>query len=278
MKKILYIVTLFSFISAFISCSNEEASVEEAISNEMDYTQEFSALQAQLQTYNQEFSLTQPPQLRSSRDWKVIGADALGAVIGWSGGGFWGAVIGAAIFSAAAQELNDSYTVDDGFSNYVVFPNANMALTDSVGYYHNYVIQKMYNTHGSQLFSKSIDELTTLTINEVNKLNKTQTISEYTNFFNDKVQLTKIKNVLMNGAQTNDVSVFLDNAAVAYPAIKNELKVMDTYFNSVSSLSNVEVYSAGFSSVVASSQIPVSSVSAIKSSVSVAANSNVLWK
>ncbi|GHT41375.1 hypothetical protein FACS189437_08200 [Bacteroidia bacterium] len=49
------------------------------------------------------------------------------------------------------------------------------------------------------------------------------------------------------------------------------------YFNNVSSLSNVALYSTGFTNVVVNSQIPSSSVSAIKSSVSVAVNSNALW-
>ncbi|MDR0680691.1 MAG: hypothetical protein LBG15_02395 [Dysgonamonadaceae bacterium] len=265
----------------FVSCSNEE--IKKAENEEVkDYTQAFADLNVQLDSYSQEFLINQPAQLRRWGGFLAFCLrDAIGAAVGGiSGGGVVGAVIlGAAMSLSTVAESN--YISPNLANPPTAILGKEFSAIDSIGYYHNIIIAKLYNKHGDSLFAKDISTLATLVANEVSALRISTTGQSANTFVNSLKSTGQLKELgsIAKYSESLEYTEIINQVQSKFPQLKSELNVIKIYYDNISSLSDnaTKEYSTGFNKIVSESEISSSSISAIKSSVSVAVNSQLLW-
>jgi hypothetical protein len=283
MKKIIDLFVLLSVV-LLVACSNNEVYPDETVSVKTDYSKEFADLNAQLEVFNQENG---GPSLRGwGRWWKIIAADAMGAAVGAGvSGGNAGVAVGLGAY-ASYQMWNNTggYQVsyDDGNdAEIAVIINSSDARVDSVGYYHNVILSNLFDEYGDELFTKSRNTIINLICEELSELN-TSVTAETISLIKNNSQLNKISAIIDKTKNTDiDDIGLLDKSITYYPELASELNVVKSYFNTIKSIASnekIESYSNGFAQIVSNSQIPTASVKSINSSLSVAVNSNLLWK
>jgi hypothetical protein len=296
MKNLINYAVLFGFILAFSACSKEE---EQGIKQEnaVSIEQSFSDLNSQLATYNQEFLENNPipPSFlkRINFNWgkiiKAIKADASGAVTGSTIGGTTGAIVGGVLYSLSEifEKKPDTSTPtpgndNDNGSDKAVTSSGNSYnfgvstgfIADEVGYYHNLIIERLLNNE-PDLSNKTQLEIINLIINEAGKFGF--------NFPTTQIPLLQ-ENLVADRyilEQYSDDEI-ISSLIMRYPNLSNELNVVGVFLNTISQYyGNEDViieYTEGVINILENSEIPESSESTIRSSISVGANSSLLWR
>lgn len=292
MKAKFLISIIFLELMCFSSCSNDQESPLSLSNKQYTFKSEvFTKLNVQLEGYNRQFGVQMlaVPQSRSflSKLWKVAKADFWGALAGAGGIGIFGikdgynsntgrAMLYAGIAGAVIGSLDAVGTFTS--SNQIQCQSAicdttalaigtfDISQADSVGYYHNVIINEMF-AETTDLLSKDEAEILNLTKAKIQ------------NRFNlSSQEMEDIVN--MDNGETIEIGDF-EALKLVHPEYSDEIEIARIYFEGVSNMSTtaeVQTYTEGFRDIVVSSEIPESSMSVIQTSASVAANSYCLWK
>jgi hypothetical protein len=308
MKK--FLVLLIFFGCGIIACNENENPVITPV--EADEQAAFDDLQTQLNAFSVDFMASLPPAMQRADDgggngggklpwWKklvITAMDAIGALAGAAVGTATvapiigtgtGAVIGATVASLAAviavsgENFGNGDSPDqESFNDDWVWSGNNPE--DSIGIYHNQILDKIFEQYPHALDS-SITFLATQVIKEAAILGfalpeakqedfVTNIVSDVKTFVN-AISLPSglIPEALLDSAVTKYVT--------KYPEQQNEFLVLQSFLQNVSKLNtdtDIEDYTQGFREVVTSSVIPTESKKFIQEAVSVGANSSVFWK
>lgn len=291
MKKIFYSFCLLAFMS-LISCSNEQGQVlTPTDENPISKTEAFSNLNMQLKAYSKQFDAQKYDKSHTRgfwrNLWKVVKSDFYGGLAGggivaagesYSGHSFKSSVRGVAAGALVGAVLGSlyqalSYTSMQSYSikvenSAICCIGTDLAQFDSVGYYHNEIIQGIINENPDLSLKDSLKIIRLVENNVQNVFD----ISEQE--VRDITESYRCVNAEMHAVDFRE----LKNK---FPQIKEEIDIAELYFDNVSCLTtqeDVKEYTQGVRDIVVESSIPLESKCLINSSTSVAMNSNVLWK
>lgn len=290
-KSIVSIIFLVLLLFSSCSNSNDQESRFRLNNEQRTFKSEaFTKLNIQLEGYNRQFGVQSfaAPQTRGflSKLWKVVKADLWGALAGAGGIGVLGvkdgynsntgnAMLYAGIIGAIVGSLDAVGTITSSNqtscqaicdNNALVIGTSTISQSDSVGYFHNVIINEML-TEIPDLLTKDETEILNLTKAKIQ------------NSFNlSSKEMEDIVN--MGNVATVDIGDF-DALKLAFPQFSDEIEITRIYFEGVSNMSTsaeVQTYTEGFRDIVVSSDIPEESMSVIQTSASVATNSYCLWQ
>ena len=161
MKNIKYIIVAAVFFCISIVPCNKEDTPHQNIKTETEVTA-FADLQKQLVDYNKSFGISETRGFWKKL-WGVIKADAVGAVLGWVGGGFsgGGALLGATSASSA-KALTITFSIPlSPIGKLMSFDCVD--LIDSLGIKHNEILMELYQ-QDSTLFELANEDALFLAI------------------------------------------------------------------------------------------------------------------
>ncbi|MCQ2118903.1 MAG: hypothetical protein MJY84_03175 [Bacteroidales bacterium] len=250
-----------------ISCSSN--------SSEEVNTDPFESLESELEAYSASF-VTQETK---GPFWKTLGnvvmADALGAAVGSAMGPGAGVYLGAvSSFTCLAVNViidaieSNSTNLQDYYQSgtYLNEDSPSADKYDSIGIVHNRIITKLLDNNNIQSITEA--EIETLVSNAVKD-------EGY------DVPVVKGKDIdfVKSLSKMSSSEEMITAVEDSYPIMKEELKIVKIYTGTIANLDeeNLEDYSAGFKDIVDKSSIDSNSKKTVKSAVSVAGNSNVLW-
>ncbi|MDR2928755.1 MAG: hypothetical protein LBV41_11250 [Cytophagaceae bacterium] len=293
MKRIIFLFLLGLILS--VSCN--EKNTENSVNNEQLTEVAFDDLTLKLSEYNGEFTANNPvTKGLLGRIFQVVKADITGMVAGGSvgagiggavdvlsggtlggcgtaGGTIIGGVVGGAAFSLDAVFNPPSSQNVVSTSKGYDFSEVTGYFSDQTGYSHNVIIQNILadddfdGTNQMKIIERVIAEAELLGY----KVPQNLASAIYENLVADKY-------ILDNYADED----ILPALQARYPAYANELSVAHTYLETISSYQGYDEtvvdYTEGFIDIIASSQIPECSKEVIRASISVGANSSMLWR
>lgn len=203
-------------------------------------------------------------------------ADALGAAVGSSYLGAGAGVLTGVLASFTCLVVN--VTIDATESNstnlqdyyqsgtYLNEDSPSADKYDSIGIVHNRIITKLLDNNNIQSISEA--DIETLVSNAVKD-------EGYDVPALERKDINFVKS-LSKMSSTEEMITAVEDS---YPIMKEELKIVKIYTGAIANIDeeNLEDYSAGFKDIVDKSSIDSNSKKTVKSAVSVAGNSNVLW-
>lgn len=288
------VISLFCFIGfmSLMSCSSEqEQTAISAGENQIIKTETFAQLNVQLKAYNEQFGEHKFDRTHTrgffGKLWKVVKADFYGGLAGgglvaagsidsgYSFGTIARGVGAGALVGAVLGSLYESLNIIDSQSGSIKIVNkalpcgsVGLCRSDSVGYYHNVIIQEIINENPflSLKDTLKMHRFVEKKIYEIGDVSK-QEIKEATESYLN----------VRSGVKVVDSQELKRKL----PQLKDEIDIAELYFENVSCLTNeedVKEYTKGVRNIVAESKVPVESKCILNSSTSVAMNSYMLWK
>lgn len=290
MKNAIYLFCVMGLMSLMACSNDQEQAVPSGSENQVIKTETFAQLNVRLKAYNEQFGEHKFDRVHTrgfwGKLWKVVKADFYG---GLAGGGIvlagsshsgysFGSVargVGAgALVGAVLGSLHESLSRIDSQSSMKIEDKAflcesgDLCLVDSVGYYHNTIIQEIINEN-PQLSLKDSLKIHRIVENKICKI--------------IDVPEQEVKEATENYLKVKNEMKVVDSQELKrrFPQLKEEIDVAELYFENVSCLTteeDVKEYTKGIRNIVAESKVPTESKCILNSSTSVAMNSYMLWE
>lgn len=284
MKKLFFIVSI-TLATTMFSCSNENEQEETASANVVTNTATgMDNLQSRIAEISDSMQVIAPAaQTRGFWKWlKVFYFDAAGAILGTFYGGPIGTAIGAAGASAIAAAQNDyGISTEEDFTKLVDFNQINISQADSVGLYHNLILQQLKNEN---LRSMPIDSV----LYKVEKCAKLVTKANKISINDTDIRLNTVENaalVLMRNSinRINEAQDSKELNAIfceLYPKHTKELNIVKEYIDGLNKIeeSQRSRYTELVLSETNNAKISDEMKSSVRNGVLVGNASSQLWK
>lgn len=284
MKKLFFIVSI-ALATTMFSCSNENEPEETASANVVTNTAiGMDNLQSRIAEISDSMQVIAPAaQTRGFWKWlKVFYADAAGAVLGTFYGGPIGTGIGAACASALCAAQND-YTIDNekAFSELVDFKQIQISQADSVGLYHNLILQEINNEDFKSLSIDSVQEKVAICAKAVTKANKIS-IND-SDIIKNTTENTALNTIKNNISRINDAQDSKEMNAILcelFPKHTKELNIVKEYIDGLIKINESQrsKYTELVLTETEHANITDEMKSSVKSGILVGNASSQLWK
>jgi len=203
----------------------------------------------------------------------VVGADAIGALIG-SGGGAGLAILvsaGSSIFAAITALIvgDGSFTKSTGATDDII------TALGGTGLEHNQILQKFFQMDNPDFNCMTTEEISEYAIQKVYEIIQTDIQTELPSL--DECMTYSSQKTML---PYDSIDELASQCILSNPELTNEITVIkhcvQTY-SSIEEVSDVALYSKGISAIVEESSIPASAKTQIKTGASVAAFSKIYW-
>ena len=264
-----------------VSCNRSSAGPEPISSQKEAYQQGFDELNIRIAEFEKEAGFSRIDTRAgfwSKLGW-IVGADALGGMVGSVAGPVMAIIVSAASsISAAFSALivgNDSFTWDNTKSAAGEFDEIITALGD-MGLEHNQILQlffEMDNPDFNVMTTNQRSEYILQRVREIIQNNYQTDVPSLDDCLSFSSQQTMLP--------FDSVDELAAGCILSNPQLTNEINVIKHCVQTYSSLdmvTDITAYSKGLSSIIEEATIPVSSKEQIKSGASVAAFSRLYWE
>lgn len=273
MKKSIYmfiIVVVITVVAYACTHDNEKADIPV-----IDVTTQvaFNDLSNTLDELNAKFP-DAPTTRKGGRFWRIFGADFFGGLFGWLLHPVVGVIQGVSASCAAAMDYN-TYDQQVAYMPQEEYVYAVAGLND-IGVLHNQIILEIFDENGETFYDMSESEMNEIVLSKVEKY-----CGELPNDI--LLQLPEVALQVEETTRLLDFDSFdasFDKVIELLPEYKNEVLVTKTYCKKLAVLPNETTkleYNEQFNQIIVESSIPNSSKELIRSTISVAVNSNLMW-
>lgn len=279
MKKYTFVAFLFILMGLFFASCNRQNKVVEHELNTETYQKDFDELNNRIAEFENIFVLDNL-ETRAGF-WKklgwIIGADALGAVMGSPGGPGISILVSAGCSIAAAFSAtivaNDDFTWNNTKSTEKI--DEIITSLGSIGIEHNQILQSFFQMEHPDFNDLSTEEISEYIIRKLHVIIQS----------NYETDLPSLNQCLTLGSQkimlpyygSDDIG---SRCKLLNPELTNEITIIEHCVHTYSSLkdmTDIVTYSEGLSTIIEEATIPETSKTKIKAGASVAAFSKLYW-
>lgn len=272
MKTINFFATLLVVAGIVCSCSKQKGpeSAPEAV--------QYEQLTESLNEYSSAFMTSAGTK---SRFWKSLGrivsCDAAGAIFGGAflgpGGALFGAIAGS-VSRFVAELIESDAASANKIENYyyrdalLYCDELLLSESDSLGILHNQILVSILDER---------PDIATLSENEINALIANKISEEGACSVSTTVDDYEFYSALSN---TIDADNMFDDLAAQYPSISKELQIVKIYADVIANIDEEDIpeYTEGYRKIIDDSDIEETSKKLVKSTISVAGSSKLLWE
>ena len=279
MRNLLFVVV--ALLATLVSCSHE-SNIQ---IKEQNDEEAFVMLMNEISMYNAGFGVdTKAGGGFWRRLGRVAAADGLGFAVGSVGGPGVGLLSGifSSFFAACRELMTATFTKTNSgtivLSDDKLYSNSGLTtLTecDYMGEIHNVILEEIYEENPDCFTSFTDSQMLAAIQQKIKKHYPSENVSSSDINLSDTKQLV---NAVLNPELT--ITQAFDKVRKQYPSKVAEINVIEQYCAAVSSIDDNETvkdYTDGFHSVLDDSTIDDSTKKSIKSTISVAGNSRLLW-
>lgn len=279
-----YIILILCVLSLLVACDRNESN-DTAIQSNTEELLAYNELLSELHQYNSSYGIE---TRAGGKFWKKLGwialcdlggyalpfflgvpSNALGIFLGVisSMGAFADSVI-----DTRSNEFNDQFVLGKE-ELYFDLPISDIHDCDSAGYWHNLIINDIYEMDSVSFYTYSSDQLTSVV--------ETAVLNYFPAFEIPDDAYSKIEDFreLLLTFENQSIEETFHGLIIAYPEFSQELRIIQAYCEAINELDDEKIpdYSTGFRQVVIDSKISDQSKQTIRSTISVAGSSKLLW-